>query len=157
MTKISNTKRAHDNPGSDKPVHIGKVYCSPSCGGGAQWGCTVIAHDKAKRAVAALCLAIGGANSKWKPRVWENLGWHYCAISPCGRIKVHPGHATGYLAFLGEADSSGGRWVERARTPKAAIRKVIARGVSERAEIDNLLSELPLIGGRALATGAGRR
>lgn len=116
------------------------------------------AHDKAQHDATALCLTLGGANTKWTPRVWENLGWHYGAISPCGRIKVYPlGMSRGYHAFFGSEDSSGGRWVESASTAKAAIRKVVARGIRERDEIDDMLRGLPYIGGRELVSAEVRR
>lgn len=108
------------------------------------------AHIEAHREATALCLTLGGVSTKWRPRVWENLGWHYGAISPCGRLKVYPHIHAGYHAFLGSEDSSGGRWVESGRTAQAAIRKVVARGMSERDVIDALLRDLPDIGGREL-------
>lgn len=54
-----------------KPKLRGSTYCSPLCGG----GCTKAAHDKAVAEANALVLRMKG--SGWKPRVWENLGWHY--------------------------------------------------------------------------------
>lgn len=73
----------------------------------------------------------------WKPRVWENLGWHYNAVSLDGRLKVHPPRSRRdvYGAFLGRADSLGGWWAEHARTAKAAIRKVLQRALAEQAEV----------------------
>jgi hypothetical protein len=66
---------------------------------------------------------------KWKVEIWENLGWHYAAISPCGRWKVHPHHkdsdvrkkVRSYSAFLGEKGRAGGYWSEIANSARAAI------------------------------------
>jgi hypothetical protein len=116
------------------------------------------AHIEAHREATALCLTLGGVSTKWRPRVWENLGWHYGAISPCGRLKVYPlSVLTGYHAFLGDAGTNGcGRWVESGRTAQAAIRKVVARGLRERGEIDDLLRDLPYIGGHWALAKDGR-
>jgi len=100
------------------PVVRGAIYCSPACG----HQCTKSAFDKATHDAEALVKKLGLG---WKPRVWENLGWHYCAITTCGRWKVHTairgGKIEGYTAFLGE-DSLGGRWARSGSTPRKAIR-----------------------------------
>lgn len=62
-----------------KPVLKGKVYCSSACGG----GCTKKAHEKAVRESDKLAKTLGKG---WKPRVWENLGWHWQVIK--GNIEV---------------------------------------------------------------------
>lgn len=95
------------------PVRDGDRFCAPACGRGctyAEWRAATAAADK-------LCADLGAG---WTPRVWDNLGWHYSATSACGRWKVtaYPG---GFMAFLGEADSPGGRWAESGKTPRAAI------------------------------------
>ena len=102
-----------------EPELRGEIYCSPACGG----GCTKERHDEATEAAAGLALRLG---RRWTPRVWENLGWHYCVISPCGRIKVHASRTEiHYTAFLGEAGKPGGYWVEHGVTPQEAVAKVI--------------------------------
>jgi hypothetical protein len=53
-----------------KPARRGKTYCSPACG----MGCTETAHCNAVNESKALAKRMGKG---WKPRVWENLGWHY--------------------------------------------------------------------------------
>jgi hypothetical protein len=101
-----------------EPRRYGSRYCSPGCGA----GCTKAAYDTATKAANALAKSLG---DDWKPHVWENLGWHYSAISACGRWKIHPsarkGKVESYHAFLGDADSPGGRWVESGATPQEAI------------------------------------
>ena len=120
-----------------KPVLNGAIYCAPACGG----GCTVAAHDLAKTRAADLAQIMGEG---WKPEVWENLGWHYKVVSPCGRWKIHPHHygdrdrrcKTSYTAFLSpESDSLGGRWAASADTPKAAM---LAAWEEARPEIERM-------------------
>lgn len=108
-----------------KAVRRGEVYCAPACGG----GCTRGAFELATKRAAALVQRMGKG---WKPDVWENLGWHYAVISPCGRIKLHVSHyplppLVTYTAFLGEKDSGGGTWVAHSEIPKAAVQAVIAK------------------------------
>jgi hypothetical protein len=57
-------------PLSWKPVRKGKYYCAPACGR----ACTHAEYLKARHAARDLCKLLGPA---WRPRVWENLGWHY--------------------------------------------------------------------------------
>lgn len=78
----------------------------------------------------------------WVPRHWENLGWHYSAISPCGRWKVHPGNGI-YHAFLGTDSRSGGIWTGSADTIQEAIVKTRAAALDEIAAKAALL-DLPL-------------
>lgn len=65
----------------------------------------------------------------WRANVWENLGWHYSATSPCGRITVH-GNQDGFTAFLGPDSRACGQWAESAKSAKKAIVAVLgsARG-----------------------------
>lgn len=112
-------------PLSWEPALRGKIYCAPACGG----GCTKAAHDLATARAKALAAGMGPG---WKARVWENLGWHYSVLSPCGRWKIHPHHGedhdrrrkTTYSAFLGDADSPGGTWAEHGDSPRAAMAAV---------------------------------
>ena len=52
------------------PKREGAVYCSPACGNGCKWVDYKLASHKASKLAGRL-----GAG--WKPRVWENLGWHW--------------------------------------------------------------------------------
>lgn len=122
------------------PIRKGKTYCSPACGG----SCTQAAHDKAQREASKLAKRLGKG---WKPRVWENLGWHYKAISPCGRIKVHTwkinGKDFGYHAFLGKPDFAGGRWASAMwETPQEAVEEVIRLAKEDVAEIQKAIEGL---------------
>lgn len=62
-----------------RPVRRGKIYCAPACG----VDCTLEDYTAALRNGAKLARALGPG---WKPRVWENCGWHFEAI-----------HATGFV------------------------------------------------------------
>ena len=57
-----------------KAVRRGDVYCAPACGG----GCTHAAYMQAQLGGERLARRLGPG---FKPEVWENLGWHYCAVS----------------------------------------------------------------------------
>ncbi len=98
--------------------------------------------QEATTAAKALAKALG---SKWKIRVWENMGWHYNVASPCNQVKITPfiygGKIDSYTAFFGSAEDNycGGRWAESGKTPKAALRAVIKRATCERDEIDTML------------------
>lgn len=85
-------------------------------------------YEAARLAGKSLAKTLGRG---WTWKVWENLGWHYKAISPCGRIKV----TSHNCAFLGDPGSSGGRWAEHGRTPKSAVRNVIAAAKKDLAKI----------------------
>ncbi len=66
-----------------KPVRHGDTYCSPACGG----GCTYAEFEKATKKAAALAKRLG---PNWKPKVWENLGWHYSIVDKENSIEVCP-------------------------------------------------------------------
>lgn len=65
------------------PVLKGNVYCSPRCGGRCKHSDFLKVTEMAK----ALALELG---SGWKPRVWENLGWHASAEHRTVNAAVHP-------------------------------------------------------------------
>ena len=96
-----------------------KKKCAKWCGG----GCTQAQYDAAIVAAKVLSTSLGYG---WKPRVWENLGWHYCAVSRNGFVKVHPffdwrvKKVTSYTAFIGDI-VGGGRYTGDGDTPEKAI------------------------------------
>lgn len=55
------------------PIRSGSVYCSPWCGADCTWA----AHQKAQKQAVVLARALG---PDWRPRVWENMGWHHSAV-----------------------------------------------------------------------------
>lgn len=79
-----------------KPIRNGAEYCSPACGGGR----THAAYMRAQREAAALCKQFPG----FKPRVWENVGWHWGIVNngvfihPCTPHHFHAGIIPGVLA-----------------------------------------------------------
>lgn len=82
------------------PKRRGKIYCSPACG----LGCTHAEFMTATRKAKALVKRLGAG---WKPRVWENLGWHYEAVKgePVRDIHDHlieviPHRGCGYTIYL---------------------------------------------------------
>ena len=121
------------------PVRRGATYCSPDCGR----GCTHREYRRATTGAAKLCAALGRG---WTPRVWENLGWHHAAISPCKRIKVHPSGSRsvrdGWNAFLSNAGESGGLWVGHGRTAKGAVRDVVRIAKAEVARLAAMVAGL---------------
>jgi hypothetical protein len=119
-----------------KAVRRGLTYCAcaPACGG----DCTFADHEKAVANASALAKRLGPT---WRPVVWENLGWHYKAVSTCGRLKVY-GSRYGYTAFLGDADNPGGRWACSAPRAKAAVDAVIRQANDEREQVAALLLNL---------------
>ena len=116
------------------PVSRGAAFCSPGCGR----GCGRREYRRADGACAKLCAALGRG---WTPHVWENLGWHHAAVSPCGRVKVHPA-AGGWNAFLSGAGQSGGLWVGHGRTAKASVRDVVRIAKAEVARLAAMVAGL---------------
>lgn len=64
------------------PVRRGKVYCSSACG----HGCLYADYLKAQHAAKALAKRMGDG---WKPKIWENLGWHYSAVHRASGISIN--------------------------------------------------------------------
>jgi hypothetical protein len=110
-----------------------ETYCSPACGG----GCSRESYEKAHVSAKKLASRLGKG---WTPSVWENLGWHYCVISPCKRIKVHCNG--NYTAYLGEPNSTGGRWAESGKTPESAIKKTVAAAKADLKKIGACIAGL---------------
>lgn len=121
-TPTSEPRTDNTNWRSWKAERRGAIFCAPACGA----GCTKKAHDAAQRKAKALAKRLG---REWKPHVWENLGWHYSVELADRRLQVHEqqhGRSLTYTAFFNpEADAGGGKWAATAKTPEAAIRKVM--------------------------------
>jgi hypothetical protein len=112
-------------------VRKGHIYCAPFCGG----NCTHAAFERATAAAGEVVKQLG---SDWEPRVWENLGWHWSAVSRDGLIKIH-GYPDGtFAAFLGE-NPAGGRWVGHGHTPIAAVADVLLPARKELRIIEQLV------------------
>jgi hypothetical protein len=110
---MSSRKKKVDD--SWTPVPRGKTYCSPACG----CGCKKRDYDRAVRDADHLVGRLAG--SGWKALVWENVGWHFGAVS--GPVQVYGDRRGGggrlrYTCMISDrADGgSGGSliWTERA-------------------------------------------
>jgi hypothetical protein len=125
-------------PLSWKPARHGDTFCAPACG----HGCTYQEYERAQISAKTLCENLGPG---WKPKVWENMGWHFQAISSCGRLEVHTNGllSRSFCAFIGESGSSEGRWVGHGSTPKAAVTAVKSKARAELDYIAGLLDGLP--------------
>lgn len=96
----------------------GNIYCAAACGAGCTW-------VKYQRAVADAAVLAAECGDEYTPRVHENLGWHFSALSACGRFYVIKHAADRYSAFLGEAFSYTGRWTGSGKTAKAALKNAV--------------------------------
>lgn len=116
-----------------------ELRCAPWCG----FGCTEKDYQDAQARGTILVQRLGEG---WTVRVVENMGWHASAVSPCGRIRVSgsqmPLDHAWYTAFLNNTGELGGRWAEGARTPKAAVRKVVKVAKAEVAELGAIIEGL---------------
>jgi hypothetical protein len=137
-TKLSKEQAATDRFLSLPAVRRGKLFCAPWCGR----GCTWVEHQAA---VAGAARLIGRLGPGWKPRVHENLGWHYEAISPCGQVKVSQSGTRSFTAFFGDAGRPGGRWMAYGRTPQAAVDVVVA---AVKAEVVVLVTKVQMFEGK---------
>jgi hypothetical protein len=120
---------------SQGPRRRGDIYCSPWCGG----NCKYADYVKAKEFAAKLCKELGRG---WKPHVWENLGWHYEAVSPSGRIKVSPSFGSGYHVGIGEPNCPGSRWNGNGSTPTEAILAAFNFVLSAKRELNHIYNDL---------------
>jgi hypothetical protein len=106
------------------PVRRGKIYCAPACGARCTWK----EHEDAKSKAAKLARRLDRetGHEGWRPRVWENFGWHYQVIDSSGLWKVNVSRfGKSYFAFLGPK-SGGGYWAEPGGTALEAIKNTIA-------------------------------
>lgn len=83
-------------------------------------------RELTRQRARALCYRLG---KHWKPRVWENLGWHYAAgVEGPVRVEVHASHygdITSYTAFLHNL------WTGTAPTPEGAIKKAMSKAEAD--------------------------
>lgn len=95
-----------------KARRSGPLYCSPACGGKCTWA----AYTRANASAAALAKRLGIG---WKPRVWENLGWHYEVLDSSKILRVSRYGDTYTAAIL------NGTLVSRGKTPEIVVANVI--------------------------------
>ncbi len=98
---------------SRKPRRMGTRYCSSACGR----GCTIFEH---KRAVLQAKKMAANLGRNWRPRVWENLGWHSEAF--CGKMAVYHHGGGEYWATINLAQ----QFTATAKSPTEAIRKALS-------------------------------
>lgn len=98
-----------------------------------------VACEAARKLAAAL-------GDGWYGRVWENLGWHHEAISPCRRLSVYPSSSGGYHAMLHEPGSTGMPTYLGSpgfgKTPQAARDMVIRNAKKRVATINRVIEGL---------------
>lgn len=97
------------------PVRHKTIYCAPACGG----GCTLEDFNEATEKAQKLADALGRA---WRPRVWENLGWHYSAVCVNGKASVREYDRKTYSADI---HVGGSQWIAEASTPRKAFEKAL--------------------------------
>ena len=75
---------------------------------------------------------------RWKPHVWENLGWHYTAISPCGQIEVS---AHGLRSFWANivGDDRHRQYAATGTTPRDAVIRALTKAAVDISEITTML------------------
>lgn len=108
------------------PARRGAVYCSAWCGFNCSWE----AHQRATQEAEALAKLLGPG---WKPKVWENAGWHFSAEAEHGPFRVTPqttGSAIigdwkvyGYTAWI----NTQPQFIESAETPHQAFAAALTR------------------------------
>lgn len=125
-----------------KAVRKGPIYCAPRCG----MNCTWKAYQETKAFGKQMATSLGQG---WTARVWENLGWHVVAISPCKRVRVGPdrdnnrdGKLRGYHAYICNADDQGIRYSGHAKTARRAIDQAKAKAKEDLRKIGAILKEL---------------
>lgn len=108
------------------PIRKGAIYCAPLCGGSCTWS----AYQRAKSNARVLAKELG---TGWKPRVHENLGWHFFATHDSGCCTVYRYGAL-YSAYLGP-DQPGARWIGSGKTAKKAVADGVRQAKAELAGI----------------------
>ncbi len=123
-------------PLSWKPVRRGAIYCAPGCGR----GCKYSEYVGAKIAAKAICSALGKG---WKPVLWENLGWHFKAVSPAGLVEVY-GRRRADESYWATSRSDSvpqicGNW----STPRAAVNGILKEAKKRIAAYNRFMEMLP--------------
>lgn len=90
-----------------KAVRRGDKFCAPWCGRGCTWA----EYSRAVKKADALVKKLNAIGGKWKPRVWENLGWHYQAMArhpeSFGRFSITEYDDGSYTVWLESSVHSG--------------------------------------------------
>lgn len=82
----------------------------------------------------------------WTSVVHENLGWHWTAVSECGRIRVSGGYLElnpkRFSAMLCRPGDVAGLYVADGRTPRSAVNNVIKKAKEDLARIGAFIKGL---------------
>jgi len=116
------------------------VYCSSACGN----GCKRSAYDLAKSRSALLAKRLNKhcpGQAPWKPRVWEDLGWFYEAVSAGGRVTVHPPHFLNDTYWVSVLRPD--QFISISKKPEVAVRSALAEA---RRHVEDLMAQLSLEG-----------
>jgi hypothetical protein len=108
------------------PRSRGNIYCSSACG----HGCKRADYEKA---VASAEQFANGLGRGWKPRVWENMGWHWSVSN--GEFRISPSGLKGrYTVYLNPTQSVGGtgNFFAGPATPRAGMEQVLNEARSRR-------------------------
>jgi hypothetical protein len=140
---------------SRTPVSRGETFCSLACG----CGCLRKDYERAVRDAGNLLKKLRG--SGWKAVVWENIGWHFKAVS--GTVQVYGDRLAEdgklrYTCLISDSVSNpvGGSmlWTDECPErchgdPNEAVASMFRAAVSATVRL------VEAIGSAALATGRG--
>jgi hypothetical protein len=104
------------------------------------------AKTKAEATKLAVALVKQMKGSDWRPRVFENMGWHWRAIS--GPVQVYPSEGGRFWSMIGGGpkDSVGGLglWTPRGckhfKDPNRAVRDALKHVEARMAELNETLA-----------------
>ena len=102
------------------PVHNGKYYCSPGCGGSKY--CKLTWYKQAQAKAKKLANMLPG----FKTHLFENLGWYWYASNK--KISIRPAHydpqakkwGSSFYAFYANLG-----FLAEGKTPKAALQNML--------------------------------
>jgi hypothetical protein len=134
-------KQTKQRTPSWRPKANGTRYCAPACGR----GCTRAEYDAAVANAAALVKRLRGTG--WKPLVFENMGWHWRAVS--GPVQVYPTDGgTKFWCMIGDRvkGSPGGlaMWTPsrcaQFKDPNRAVRDALLHVERKMANLNEVLA-----------------
>lgn len=122
-------------PLSWEPVRRGPIYCSPACGARCSYAAYRAAVTQSARLARTLNTQLGPG---WRPRVWENVGWHWAVLR--GTVAVRRTTGARYWASFeagpfNPAVSSAGY----ERSAAVAVRTLLARARQHAAAVTDAL------------------
>ena len=98
-----------------KPIRKGRIYCSSAC----DHDCTHADYRKAHAEARKLCAVLG---KRWKPSIWENMGWHYSAV--LGDCSVH--RHSEYIAYF----NGPKQFIGEDKDPNRAVQKAVKEAIT---------------------------